>query len=169
MESSKVKNEDKKALIYKELILLLENITNYFSVESQDYLSLINFFEQLIAGYKEISEKIKIPKNFNFSNPDHLNLNSFYNFHSIFLNNIKEISEKIKTDILSTLKNYKEEFETDNKNLFFSLNSIIEDISHQDNKTQKNNNNKNKNEIEAINKVYMNAEKKFNEAITKFG
>ena len=80
MESFDKKNGNKINLIQEELIKLFENITNYFAVELQDYLGLINFFEQISMENKDISAKIKIPKNFNENNPDLLTLNSFFLF-----------------------------------------------------------------------------------------
>ena len=185
METSDKKNENKINLIHEELIKLFENITNYFAVELQDYLGLINFFEQVSIGIKDISTKIKIPKTFNVNNPDFLNLNSFFNFHSLFLNNLNEIPDKINTDVLSTLKNFKEEFELDNKNIFFSLNTIIDEISNQKNilnkrkKEFEEEKNKNKDykkslktelyskEIDITTKLYSNHEKKFFEIIKR--
>ena len=178
--------EKKQNLIKEDLINLTNSITNYFAQELQDYLSLITFFEQVCTQFQEISSKVKLPKNFNSSNPDYLSLKSFYNFHSLFLNNIREIPEKINSDVLSTLKNFKEEFEFDNKNIFFSLNSIIEEISSQENllnKTKKeldeektkNKDYKNsskynayKKEIENKNKLYSDIEKKFNDIRKNF-
>ena len=186
MENINNEKEKHQNLIKEDLINLINTITNYFAQELQDYLSLITFFEQVCSQIQEISSKMKMPKNFNLANPDYFNLNSFYNFHSLFLTNLKDIPERINGDVLSTLKNFKEEFELDNKNTFFALNSIIEEIYNQENiiskaqkelDEEKNNNKDYKNspkyktyikEIENKNKLYSSIEKRFNEIKKKF-
>ena len=176
---SNEKDKTKKNTIYDELITIFEKITNYFAIEHQDFYDLLTFFEEISYELKEISSKIKIPKNINPNNPDYFNVDPFYNFHSSFLQNLKKISEKINTDVLSVLKNYKEEFEKDNKDILITLNSIIENIFAQQNNLEKAKNEyeeeklKNKDyknslknelyikEIEKANKIYSNNEKKF--------
>ena len=110
------KEDNKKILIYEELIKLSDSLTNYFAGELQDYLGLITFFEQIKSQITEITHKISLPKNYKFDNPDYLNLRPLYSFHSSFLDELKEIEEKINSDVLCTLKDFKEEFESDNKN-----------------------------------------------------
>ena len=174
------KEDNKKILIYEELIKLSDSLTNYFAGELQDYLGLITFFEQIKSQIKEIIHKISLPKNYKFDNPDYLNLRPLYSFHSSFLDELKEIEEKINSDVLCTLKDFKEEFESDNKNIYFSLNSIIEDISIQKNKLnqiekevekEKSKNNKDykksekynlyEKEMDAMNKLYSKSEEKY--------
>ena len=172
-------DKKQKNNIYEELIKIFENITNYFAAEHQDYFDLLTFFEDISSELKDISSKIKIPKNINLNNPDYFNVDPFYSFHSLFLNNIKKISEKINIEVLSVLKNYKEEFEKDNKNILISLNSIIENIFDQKKALEKSKNEyeeeklKNKDyknslksdlyikEMEKTNKIYSNNEIKF--------
>ena len=174
-----LKDDNKKTLIYEELIKLAESFTNYFAGELQDFLGLITFFEQISSQIKEIVQKMKLPKNYKFDNPDYLFLKSLYYFHSSILDKLKEIPDKINTDVLSTLKNFKEEFESDNKNIYFSLNSIIENISNEQqtfNKIKKEldeEKSKNKDykksakyelyakEMDIMNKLYSKNEKKF--------
>ena len=134
---SDTKGQKEKNTIYEELIKIFENITNYFALEHQDYFDLLTFFEDISRELNEIFSKIKIPKNINPNNPDYLNVDPFYSFHSSFLNNIKQISEKINTDVLSLLKNSKDDFEKDNKNILILLNSIIESIFAQQNILEK--------------------------------
>ena len=174
------KEDNKKLLIYEELIKLSDSLTNYFAGELQDYLGLITFFEQIKSQIKEIVHKISLPKNYKFDNPDYLNLRPLYSFHSSFLDELNEIEGKINNDVLCTLKDFKEEFESDNKNIYFSLNSIIEDISIQKNKLnqiekelekEKSKNNKEykksekynlyEKEMDTMNKLYSKSEEKF--------
>ena len=173
--------QDKDTLICEELNQLTQILTNYYGAELQDYLGLISFFEKAISGFKEIYLKIKIPKNYNPNNSDFLDLNSFYSFQTSYLNKLKNIPDKIETDVLKTLKNFTDEFELDNKNILFSLSSIIEDISTQQNivdkrKTEFEEEKKMKKdyknslkyelyvkEMEALSKLLSNSEKKFNE------
>ena len=131
MESTSEKDGKNKSLIYDGLINFSETITTYFAGELQDFLGLITFIDQVSLELKEVSSKINLPKNYNPENPDNLNINSFYSFQSTILNNIKNIPDKINNEVLSVLKGFKDEFESDNKNIFFSLNSIIEDISNK--------------------------------------
>ena len=77
-----LKDDNKKTLIYEELIKLAESFTNYFAGELQDFLGLITFFEQISSQIKEIVQKMKLPKNYKFDNPDYLFLKSLYYFHS---------------------------------------------------------------------------------------
>ena len=114
------KEYNKKLLIYEELIKLSDSLTNYFAGELQDYLGLITFFEQMESQIKGIIHKISLPKNQKFENPDYLNLSTLYSFHSSFLDELNEIAGKINSDVLCTFKDFKEEFESDNKNIYLS-------------------------------------------------
>ena len=71
-----LKDDNKKTLIYEELIKLAESFTNYFAGELQDFLGLITFFEQISSQIKEIVQKMKLPKNYKCDNPDYLFLKS---------------------------------------------------------------------------------------------
>ena len=168
MKINNHENESKKSLIYDELNKFSKIITNYFAQEIQDYLNLINFFEQVSSELKEIHRKIKIPKYLNKNNSDNLNLNSFYSFHSSFLNKLMDIPEKINVEIISTLKKCKEEFESDNRNVFISLSSIIEEISENKKNLDKGKNDKiglknefDNEEIKNSSLFYSDIEKKF--------
>lgn len=122
--------ENNEKIIYDELISLTENITNYFAGQLQDYFGLINYMEQLSLEFKTFSSKIKLPKGYlENKSKDNLAINCFYDFHCFLCSDFKIISEKIKSEILSPLQNFKAEFESDNKLIFFSLNSIIEEIN----------------------------------------
>ena len=179
-----IKNNN--SIIYEELMQFSELITSYFAKESNDYLNLINFLEQISTTYKDIYSKIKIPNNFSRDRKDQLNLNSFYNFHKKILEKIKNIPNKLNNDVLSKLNKFKDEFESDNKNIFFAINIIIEDISTQQNVINKRKDElikekeKNKDyhkslayelykkEMEAFKKLCSNSENKFKELKNMF-
>ena len=130
MNSPDGDQENNKSLVLKELSNFSDTLTNYFSVESQDYLNLILFIEQIASQLNEFSSKIKIPNKYDQNKPDDcLNLNSFYIFQKKILDKMKAIPIKLKDEILSTLNKCKDEFESDNKMIFFSLNEIIEELT----------------------------------------
>ena len=186
MDSHEENKKSNNSIIYEELLQFSELITSYFAEESKDYLNLINFLEQISSIYKDISSKIKIPKNFSMDRTDELNLSSFYSFHKKILEKIKDIPNKLNNDVLSTLNKFKDEFESDNKNIFFALNIIIEEISTQQNVINKRKDElikeKEKNtdyhkslayelykkEMEAFKKLYSNSENKFKEIKNMF-
>ena len=119
-------------IIYDELLTLTENVTNYFALQLQDYTSLINYMEQMSLEFKSTFSKIKLPKSYSEKkSQDYLGINCFFDFHCFLCGDFQAISEKIKTDIISPLQNFQSEFESDNKLIFFSLNSLIEEISNQ--------------------------------------
>ena len=152
--------ENNEKIIYDELISLTENITNYFAGQLQDYSGLINYMEQLSSEFKTFSSKIKLPKGYlENKSKDNLSINCFFDFHCFLCSDFKVISEKIKSDILSPLQNFKAEFESDNKLIFFSLNSIIEKINSKKSTL------KNK---ESTNEFISNLEKNFDKVKTTF-
>jgi len=120
-----------KIEILNELNNLSESITNYFAGQIQEFLGITDFIEQMSSGFRDFSSKVKLPKNYKPENPDNLDINPFYAVNSIYLNSMQVIPDKIDKEVLSILKAFKEEFESDNKNIFFSLNSIIEEISSE--------------------------------------
>ena len=123
-------NENNEKIIYDELISLTESVTNYFAGQLQDYSGLINYMEQISSEFKSFFSKIKLPKGYlENKTQDNLSINCFYDFHCFLCSDFKIISEKIKTEILSPLQNFKAEFESDNKLIFFSLNSMIEKLN----------------------------------------
>lgn len=175
MESNDEKKDSNKTSILKELLNFSQCIMKYFSTQSQDYLNLINFLEQITSELGNFSSKIKVPNKYEETSPDNLNLNSFYFFQKKMLDKMNTISAKIKKEVLIQLKNSKDEFESDNKNIFFALNTLIEDINTQQNfvdkkkaelkeENEKNNNQIKskyeiyKEELKALNKLYSNAE-----------
>jgi hypothetical protein len=121
----------KKIEILNELNNLSESITNYFAGQIQEFLGLTDFIEQMSSELRDFSSKVKLPKNYKPESPDNLDINPFYEVNSIFLSSMQVIPDKIDKEVLSLLKAFKEEFESDNKNVFFSLNSIIEEISSE--------------------------------------
>ena len=119
-------------IIYDELISLTENITNFFAGQLQDYTSLINYMEQISSEFNIFCSKIKLPKNYTEQkSQDYLGINCFFDCHCLLRSDFQTISEKIKADILAPLQDFKSEFESDNKLIFFSFNSMIEEISSQ--------------------------------------
>jgi hypothetical protein len=176
----------KKIEILNELNNLSESITNYFAGQIQEFLGLTDFIEIMSSEFRDFSSKVKLPKNYKPENPDNLDIGPFYIFNSIFLDSMQIIPDKIDKEVLSILKAFKEEFESDNKNVFFSLNSIIEEISSENEimKTLKNevNEEKQKNanyqksqkyeeyvkEKQNLIKIYSNAERKFKDVKAKF-
>ena len=185
MESNDEKKDSNKTSILKELLNFSQCIMKYFSTQSQDYLNLINFLEQITSELGSFYSKIKVPNRFEENSPENLNLNSFYFFQKKMLDKMNTISAKIKKEVLIQLKNSKDEFESDNKNIFFALNTLIEDINTQQNfvdnkkaelkeENEKNNNQIKskyeiyKEELKALNKLYSNAEKKFKEIKNAF-
>ena len=124
--------ENNLNIIYDELLSLTGNVTNYFAGQLQDYTGLINYMEQMSSEFKSIFSKIKLPKSYSEKkSQDYLGINCFFDFHCFLCGDFQAISEKIKTDIISPLQNFQSEFESDNKLIFFSLNSLIEEISNQ--------------------------------------
>ena len=119
-------------IIKEELSSLTESITNYFAGQLQDYTSLINYMEQMSLEFKTVFSNIKLPKSYSEKkSQDYLGINCFFDFHCFLCGDLQEISEKIKTDIISSLQSFQSDFESDNKLIFFSLNSLIEEISNQ--------------------------------------
>ena len=157
----KKNSEDKiDILLNDELISLLENITNYFAGQLQDYIGLINYLENISLEFKTFCSKIKLPKAYlENASKDNLGINCFYDFHCFLCGDFQNISEKIKTDILSPLQSFKVEFESDNKLIFFSLNSLIEQISSNKNKIKDN---------ETSDEFLSNLEQKFSEINNTF-
>ena len=154
------KNESKLNLILDELISLSESITNYFAGQLQDYLSLITYLQQLSSEFNSFGSKIKLPKSYTENkSPNNLGINSFFDLHSYLNNDIHQISEKINKNILTPLQSFKGEFESDNKLIFFSLNSIVEEISSKKNNLQ------NK---EIKDDYLINIEKNLDKVITSF-
>ena len=152
--------ENNENIIYDELISLTENISNYFAGQLQDYIGLINYMEHISSEFKILCSKIKLPKNYmENKSKDTLGINCFYDFHCFLCADFQAISEKIKTDILSPLQNFKAEFESDNKLIFFSINKMIEQISSKKNTI------KNK---EKFNEFLSNLEKNFIEIKSSF-
>ena len=152
--------ENNENMIYDELISLTENISNYFAGQLQDYIGLINYMEQVSSEFKILCSKIKLPKNYmENKSKDTLGINCFYDFHCFLCADFQAISEKIKTDILSPLQNFKAEFESDNKLIFFSINKMTEEISSKKN-TMKNK--------QKFNEFLSNSEKSFLEIISSF-
>ena len=147
-------------IIEGELISLIENLSNYIAGQLQDYNNLINYMEQMSSEYNSFLSKVKLPKTYseNKSN-DNLGINTFFDYHCFLCGDFQTISEKIKTDIISPLQSFKSEFESDNKLIFFSLNSMIEEISNRKN------NNKDK---ETTNEFLSNLEKNFIKIKTSF-
>ena len=124
--------ENNLNIIYDELISLTGNVTNYFAGQLQDYTGLINYMEQMSSEFKSIFSKIKLPKSYTEKkSQDYLGINCFFDFHCFLCGDFQEISEKIKTEIISPLQNFQSEFESDNKLIFFSLNSLVEEFSNQ--------------------------------------
>ena len=165
MNSHDENKENNKSLVLKELSNFSDTLTNYFSVESQDYLNLIIFIEQIASQLNEFS-KIKIPNKYDQNKPeDSLNLNSFYIFQKKILDKMKAIPTKIKDEIVSTLNKCKDEFESDNKMIFFSINEIIEELTteHKLVDEKKKNLMRKKKKIKIMKKVQnmLNIKKKF--------
>ena len=176
----------KKIEILNELNNLSESITNYFAGQIQEFLGLTDFIEQMSSELRDFSSKVKLPKNYKPESPDNLDINPFYEVNSIFLSSMQVIPDKIDKEVLSLLKAFKEEFESDNKNVFFSLNSIIEEISSEqevmkkikselDEEKKKNENFQNSQKYEDyvkekqnLIKIYSNSEKKFKDMKAKF-
>ena len=126
-------------IIYDELITLTENISNYFASQLQDYASLINYMEQISSEFNSFSSKITLPKNYTEKKgQDNLGINCFFDFHGFLGSEFQAISKKIKAEIISPLQNFKSEFEADNKLVFFSLNSMIEEMSNKKNSIKDN-------------------------------
>lgn len=124
--------ENNLNIIYDELLSLTGNVTNYFAGQLQDYTGLINYMEQMSSESKSIFSKIKLPKSYTEKkSQDYLGINCFFDFHCFLCGDFQEISEKIKTEIISPLQNFQSEFESDNKLIFFSLNSLVEEFSNQ--------------------------------------
>ena len=124
--------ENNLNIIYDELLSLTGNVTNYFAGQLQDYTGLINYMEQMSSEFKSIFSKIKLPKSYTEKkSQDYLGINCFFDFHCFLCGDFQEISEKIKTEIISPLQNFQSEFESDNKLIFFSLNSLVEEFSNQ--------------------------------------
>ena len=124
--------ENNLNIIYDELLSLTGNVTNYFAGQLQDYTGLINYMEQMSSEFKSIFSKIKLPKSYTEKkSQDYLGINCFFDFHCFLCGDFQEISEKIKTEIISPLQNFQFEFESDNKLIFFSLNSLVEEFSNQ--------------------------------------
>ena len=122
-------------IIEGELISLIENLSNYIASQLQDYNNLINYMEQMSSEYNSFLSKVKLPKTYtDKDSKDNLGINSFFDYHCFLCGDFQAISEKIKTDIICKLQSFKLEFESDNKLIFFSLNSIIEEISSRKNK-----------------------------------
>ena len=181
MKSFKEKN-DNKNIIYEELISFSKNIKTYFEGELKDYSSLINFIEHISSGLKQISSKIKLPKDLSKEIPDKINIISFYSFHSSIFWKFLSFSEKLDKDVLSQLKNYKQELEKNNDDIYNSIKSISGDISKQKNiinqrkkefkNGDKKDNNKKlelyKKEIESMNKLLSQSEQKFKTIKIKF-
>ena len=177
---------NKKIEILNELINLSESIANYFAGQIQDFIGISNFIEQRSSEFRDFSSKVNLPKNYKKENPDNLVLGPLYALNSAFLKSIQIIPDKIDKEVLSILKAFKEEFEFDNKNIFFSLNSIIKKISSENEimkkiknefneEKQKNENYKNSQKYEAyvkerqnLIKLYSNSEKKFKDIKAKF-
>ena len=182
---SSIMNKDKIEIL-NELNNLSESITNYYAGQIQDFIGITNFIEQMTSEFREFSSKVKLPKNYKPENPDYLDIGPFYDINSIFLNSLQIIPDKIDKEVLSILKSFKEEFESDNKNVFFSLNSIIEEISSEqeiikkiknefDEEKKKNENYQKSPKFEEyvkekqnLIKIYSNSEQKFKEMKTKF-
>jgi len=143
MKSFNEKN-DNKNIICEELISFSENIKVYFEGELKDYSYLINFIEQISSELKQISSKIKLPNDSSKEIPDKMNIISFYSFHSNIFWKFLSFSDKIDKDILSQLKNYKQELEKNNNDIYSSIKSISDGISEQ-----KNSLNQRKNEFES--------------------
>ena len=136
MKNNPEKNVD---IIEGELISLIENLSNYIASQLQDYNNLINYMEQMSSEYNSFLSKVKLPKTYSDKDcKDNLGINSFFDFHCFLCGDFQEISEKIRTDIICKLQSFKLEFESDNKLIFFSLNSIIEEISEKIKKWKKN-------------------------------
>ena len=132
MKNNPEKNVD---IIEGELISLIENLSNYIASQLQDYNNLINYMEQMSSEYNSFLSKVKLPKTYtDKDSKDNLGINSFFDYHCFLCGDFQAISEKIKTDIICKLQSFKLEFESDNKLIFFSLNSIIEEISSRKNK-----------------------------------
>ena len=124
--------ENNLNIIYDELLSLTGNVTNYFAGQLQDYTGLINYMGQMSSEFKSIFSKIKLPKSYTEKkSQDYLGINCFFDFHCFLCGDFQEISEKIKTEIISPLQNFQSEFESDNKLIFFSLNSLVEEFSNQ--------------------------------------
>ena len=180
MKSLNDKN-DNKNIIYEELTSFSENIKAYFDGELKDYSNLINFIEQISTELKLISSKIKLPIDSNKEIPDKMNIISFYSFHSAIFWKFLSFSDKIDKDILSQLKNYKQELEKNNDVIYNSMKSIGDDISKQKNILNQRKNefkngdkkdNKNldlyKKEIESMNKLLSQSEQTYKAIKIKF-
>lgn len=180
MKSFNEKN-DNKNIIYEELISFSENIKIYYEGELKDYSNLINFIEQISTELKQISSKIKLPNDFSIEIPDKPNIISFYSFHSAIFWKFLSFSDKIDNEVLSQLKNYKQELEKNNHDIYKSMKTISDDISKQKNNiNQRKNEYKNgdkkdnkklelyKKEIESMNKLLSQSEQNYKTIKIKF-
>ena len=121
------KKEKKDNLICCEIDKLKGDLNNYFASELKDILSLIQYIDILPNEISGIFDKIKF-----FQNIKNENIKPFFKYHSNFLTQLENIALKTKNDVINPLLNFRSEFETNNKEIIFNLNSITEQIINQE-------------------------------------